>query len=160
MTILHTAAPVDHEEARAAIVAEACRWLGTPWHHKARLRGAGVDCIQFLVGVYHACGLCPDIDTGDYPRDWMLHRSEERMLAGIRQYADEIEFPRRPQVGDIIVYRFGHCFSHAGIVSGEREIIHAYLEERAVVRGDPDGGRLAGRERLFFSVFNRAGAEQ
>lgn len=155
MTTLATDHAADNTTARAAIVAEASRWLGTPWHHMARVRGAGVDCIQFLAAVYHACSLCPDIDTGDYPPDWMLHRSEERMLEGIRQYADEIESPHRPQVGDIVVYRFGHCYSHAGIVSGEREIIHAYLEEREVVRGDPEGGRLAGRERRYFSVFNR-----
>lgn len=136
--------------ARAAVVAEARTWLQTPWHHRARVRGAGVDCIQFLIAVYNACGLCPDIDTGDYPPDWMLHRDEERLLEGLRQYAVEIE---SPAMGDIIVYKFGRCFSHAGIVSGPREIVHAYLEERAVVLGDPDGGRLAGRERKFFSVW-------
>lgn len=140
----------DRTAERRAVVAEALTWMGTPWHHRARVKGAGVDCIQLLVGVYHACGLCPDIDTGDYPRDWMLHRDEERLLAGLGQYAVEIE---SPGVGDIVVYRFGRCYSHAGIFTGPREIVHAYLEERAVLLGDADGGRLAGRERKFFSVW-------
>lgn len=142
--------PGNHTEARAAIVAEAARWLGTPWHHKARVQGAGVDCIQFLVAVYHACGLIPEIDTGDYPRDWMLHRGEELLLDGLSEYAEEIEAPPLP--GDIVVYRFGKCYSHAGIVCGDGEIVHAYLEEGAVVRGSPDGGRLAGRVRKYFRV--------
>lgn len=136
---------------RRAVIAEARTWLGTPWHHRARVKGAGVDCIQFLAAVFHACGLCPAIDTGDYPRDWMLHRDEERLLEGLCRYAREID---APGLGDIVVYRFGRCYSHAGIVAGEHEIVHAYLEERAVVLGDPDGGRLAGRERKFFSVWS------
>ena len=136
--------------ARLSVVAEGCRWLGTPWHHQARVLGAGVDCIQFLIAVYHARGLCQDIDTGDYSRDWMLHRGDERLLDGLRQYASEVD---TPAVGDIIVYKFGHCFSHAGIICGPREIVHAYLEEGEVVLGDPDGGRLAGRVRKYFSVW-------
>jgi NlpC/P60 family putative phage cell wall peptidase len=135
---------------RRAVIAEALTWKGTPWHHRARIKGAGVDCIQFLIGVYHACGLCPAIDTGYYPPDWMRHRDEERLLNGVRQYADEIE---APGLGDIVVYRFGRCFSHAGIFTGPQEIVHAYLAERVVTLGDPDGGRLAGRERKFFSVW-------
>lgn len=143
-----------HEQDRRAVVAEARTWMGTPWHHRARIKGAGVDCIQFLIGVYHAVGLCPDIDTGDYPRDWMLHRDEERLLDGLSQYAVEIE---APVMGDIVVYRFGRCHSHAGIFTGPREIVHAYLEEREVLLSDADGGRLAGRARKFFSVW---GAKQ
>lgn len=39
-----------------AITAEARRWLGTPWHHQASLRGVGTDCIGFIAGVAAACG--------------------------------------------------------------------------------------------------------
>ena len=30
---------------RAAVVTEAKTWIGTPFHHAARVRGAGVDCL-------------------------------------------------------------------------------------------------------------------
>ena len=33
------------------VVAEARRWLGTPWRHQARLRGVGVDCGGLVVCV-------------------------------------------------------------------------------------------------------------
>jgi cell wall-associated NlpC family hydrolase len=29
---------------RAAVVAEARSWLGTPFHHQGRVKAAGVDC--------------------------------------------------------------------------------------------------------------------
>jgi len=138
---------------RAAVVAEAAGWLGTPWHHRARVKGAGVDCIQFVIAVFSACGLCPAIDTGDYSRDWMLHRDDELILDGLRQYAWEIE---RPGLGDIVVYRFGRTFSHVGIFSAPDRIIHAYLAESEVIIGHPDGGQLAGRERKYFSVWSKS----
>lgn len=137
---------------RAAVVAEAMSWLGTPWHHGGRIKGAGVDCVQFLAGVYHACGLLPEIDTGDYPPDWMFHRDEERLLYGLREYATEIDVP---QPGDIVVFKFGRCYSHAGIVVEAPTMIHAYRDERGVVIGDLDGGAFAGRARKYFSVWSQ-----
>lgn len=33
-------------EQRAAVAQEALAWLGTPYHHHARIKGVGVDCAQ------------------------------------------------------------------------------------------------------------------
>jgi hypothetical protein len=65
---------------RQAVVAEARAWLGTPWHHEARVKGAGVDCGQFLAAVFEACGLVEHVEVEPYPQDWALHRGEERFL--------------------------------------------------------------------------------
>ena len=35
-----------HPDLRARIVAEAMTWLGTPYHHRGKLKGIGVDCAQ------------------------------------------------------------------------------------------------------------------
>ena len=52
---------------RADLIAEARRWIGTPFHHQARLRGVGADCIGLLVGAAQACGYGPiDVPT-NYP---------------------------------------------------------------------------------------------
>ena len=37
---------------RAAIVAEARSWLGTPYHHQASRKGAGADCLGLVRGVW------------------------------------------------------------------------------------------------------------
>lgn len=44
---------------RGAIVEEARRWAGTPYHHQARLKGVGVDCAGLIIGVGAALGIMP-----------------------------------------------------------------------------------------------------
>lgn len=129
---------------RIAVIEEAKTWLLTPWHHLARIKGAGVDCGQHLIACFVNPGLVPDVATGDYPMDWMMHREEERYLAFVEQHMDRVE---TPLPGDIAVWKFGKCFSHGAIVVEWPLIIHAYRAERAVVWGDGTKGALA-RERL------------
>jgi cell wall-associated NlpC family hydrolase len=135
--------------SRANVVALARRWLGTPYHHMGRVRGAGVDCAMFPLEVYRAAGIIPDIDLPYYPQDWMLHRSEEIFLQIVQQYASEVE---RPEPGDLVLYRFGRCFAHGAIVIDWPTIIHA-LTGRGVMLADGEReGCLVGRKRKFFSL--------
>ena len=75
---------------RAAVIAEARAWWRTPYHHMGRSRGVGVDCLTLLAEVYEAAGVIPHIDIPFYPPDWNLHRSEERYMRGLLEYAREI----------------------------------------------------------------------
>ena len=54
----------EHEQ-RQAVVAEALTWLGTPYHHRARVKGAGVDCGQLLAAVFEGAGVLRHVDPGD-----------------------------------------------------------------------------------------------
>lgn len=38
-------------EAAEAIVAEARKWVGTPYRHQGKLRGLSVDCVGLILGV-------------------------------------------------------------------------------------------------------------
>lgn len=145
MTFVHRSI----EEARAAICAEARTWLGTPYHHMARVKGAGVDCLQILIGVYSAVGLIEAVDPGYYPNDWMLHRNEERYLAGVLQHATSTT---TPQVGDVALYRFGRTFSHAAILLGTNLAIHSFIG-RGVELTNPQQPPLAGRPALYYTLF-------
>lgn len=140
----------DNDQLRQAIVMEARDWLRTPYHHRGRVKGekGGVDCAQLLIAVFSACGVIADFDPGYYPADWAMHRSEERYLEGIFKYAVEVA---EPKPGDIAVYKFGRCFSHAAIVADWPNGIHAYKRE-GVGLVDLTLGVLAGREVKFFSV--------
>jgi NlpC/P60 family putative phage cell wall peptidase len=147
----------DEQVMRHRIVAEARSWCGTPYHHQGQVKGVGVDCAMLLVEVFHQVGLIPKIDTRPYPPDWHMHRSEERYLAWVEKYAKPVE---DPQPGDIVVYKFGRCMSHGGIVSDWPKIIHSYFRQGCYeVRGDAGalgtrGSRGAtSRERVFYSVF-------
>ena len=47
---------------RAAVVAETCSWLGTPYHDRGRIKGSGVDCAMLPAEIYTAVGLIPPLD--------------------------------------------------------------------------------------------------
>lgn len=136
---------------RQEIVAEAKTWLLTPWHHRQCCKGAGVDCVFFLVGVYNAIGLTNirDADVPYYPIDIMMHRSDETVLDCVTRYAQQVEVP---QPGDIAVWKFGRIFSHAAIVLDYPSIIHAHRGMKMVVLDDAEKGELAGREVRYYSL--------
>ncbi len=120
------------DDQRALVVAEARSWLGTPYHHAADVKGAGVDCAMLLVRVFCDLGFVPPFDPRPYTRDWFLHRSEERYLGALLARAREV---RSPGLGDIVLFRMGRCFGHGGIVSRLEplSLIHAFAGTRCVV---------------------------
>ncbi len=56
--------------ARQAVIAEAVTWIGTPFHHAARVKGAGVDCLMLLAEVYERAGAAPHVVPPFYVQDW------------------------------------------------------------------------------------------
>ncbi|HTX50268.1 MAG TPA: hypothetical protein VME40_12865 [Caulobacteraceae bacterium] len=145
---------------RGAVVAEARRWIGTPYHHRANILGAGVDCARLLIEVYAAAGVIDWFDPGDYPPDWHLHRSEERYVAVIERFAAEFD-PAATSIrpADVLVWRYGRTFSHGGVVTGEPGaspatgwpwIVHAFAAARIVEEACVIGSMLDGRPMRAF----------
>lgn len=150
---------MDEATQRARVVKLAQSWLRTPYHHGGRVRGAGVDCAMLLAEVYQDAGMVPRIDPADYPHDWHLHRGQERYMDYVVKYATLISGPGQP--GDGVLFRFGRCFSHGGIIIKWPQIIHAFLDrpvqyedaerdQRLVLMGEA-GNRP--RPRLFFTLW-------
>ena len=110
---------------RAAVVAAAREWIGTPYHHMADIKGVGCDCAMLLVRVYCDLGIVAPFDPRPYVRDWHLHRSEERYLEFLLERATPT---REPGPADIILFPFGRCYSHGGIVTrtDPLTIVHAF----------------------------------
>jgi NlpC/P60 family putative phage cell wall peptidase len=135
------------EQLRHEIVQEAHTWLGTPWHHAARVKGAGVDCAQFLIGVYANCGLIEDFTPESYSPDWMLHQSGEKFIEYLLKYTTPTD---DPLPGDIAMFQFGRTVSHGSIVIRWPNIIHAYRPERCVVLSDVTVCDLANRVAGFY----------
>ena len=146
-----TAFSVDRERA----VQEAHAWIGTPYHHRACVKGVGVDCAHLLIGVFHNIGLIEKVDTGHYPIDWHLHQTGERFASFMNdmKLAAEID-GADATLGDIVLFRYGRAYSHCGIMVGGSRIVHAYRPEGGVVEGDMDRhSDLKGRERRYFSCW-------
>jgi cell wall-associated NlpC family hydrolase len=131
------------QEERAAVVQEALSWQGTPYHHLGRVKGAGVDCGQLLAAVFEAAGLTPNIDPGEYPRDWNLHRGDERYLGIVETYAHRIEGP--PQPGDILLYKWGRCINHGAIVVEWPLVIHSFVDQGVILDDAAANSGLASR---------------
>jgi hypothetical protein len=106
---------------RRHVVREARSWVGTPYHPQGDIRGIGVDCGMLLVRVFVDTGLCRPFD-----------RAEERYLGFIFDRAKEVT---TPLPGDVMVFRYGRCFSHGGIVTiaSPLTIVHAFQPALAVL---------------------------
>lgn len=137
-------------DLRVSVVKEAESWIGTPFHHAARIKGAGVDCLMLLAEVYERAGLAPHVEPPFYVPDWHMHREAERYLEGLLRYAREIAGPPLP--GDIALFRFGRTFSHGAIVVEWPRLIHAYWAI-GVVWGDATLHPLKRRAVRFFTPF-------
>lgn len=137
---------------RQQIVEEAISWLNTPWRHAAQVKGAGVDCAQFLIAVFSHCGVMPKIDTGHYPPDWHLHRDDARFVNTLTEYAAPLGAEMLPLPGDVAMWRYGRHAAHGSIVVNWPLIIHAWRDMGAVVLTDisvsPLAERFAGAYRL------------
>ena len=140
---------------RAAVVAAARSWIGTPYHNCADIKGVGVDCCMLLIRVYCDLGLMPLVDPRPYSPDWHLHRNEERYLEGVLERAKEV---KAPDLGDTMLFRWGRTMSHGGIVTvtAPLTIVHAYAPARCVTEDEiARSAVLADRRRVprFFSLW-------
>ncbi len=145
----------QESQQRAAVVREAESWLGTPYHHRAWIKGAGVDCAMLLKQSFVNAGLVEDFEVGNYPPDWMLHRGEEIFLGIVTRYCREVPAPTGP--GDIMLCRVARLYAHGCLIVAWPRVIHAFRDSRAVVYADalPGGSLMRSRPR-FFSYWGRA----
>ena len=138
---------------RLRVVAEARRWTGTPYHAQADILGAGVDCGMLIVRVFVDAGLVAPFDPRPYPPDWHLHRAEERYLGFVFDHCHEVA---KPEPGDVIVFRYGRCFAHGGIVTRSEPLtfVHAFSPAGAVIEEALErNAALVGRPRRAFTLW-------
>lgn len=121
---------------RQQLVAEARTWLRTPFHHRARVKGAGIDCVNLLIAVYQSAGIVDDIDPGEYTRDWHMHHDEPRFLDRLRDHADQLDDPSCALPGDIAMFTYGRHASHGAIITTWPTIIHADSHLGQVIETD------------------------
>lgn len=140
-------------ELRQRVVAEAEGWIGTPYHHMGRVKGAGVDCLTLLAEVYERAGIVGHVEVPFYRPDFFAHGDEERYLAGLLGHGHEVA---APLPGDVALFRYERVFGHSAIVVEWPRLIHA-INRRRPPRGvqmvDATQGLLRGRQVKFISPF-------
>lgn len=158
---------IDNEAIqRAAVVREARRWLGTPYHHRAAVLGVGVDCAQLVLEAFVGAEIEERFDPGSYNHDWHLHRNEERYLEIVESYmarvdSSELSLKDRQEPcllnpGDVVMFRVGRTFSHAAIVTAWPYIIHSYFPSRMVEEVSIIGTPMAERPMRSYSYWGTA----
>lgn len=112
----------------AAVSAQARLWLGTPYHHQARLRGVGVDCAGLIMGVGAELGLL-DVHYRNYsptPHHGTLRKICDSHLLRIEA----------PEPGCVLLMGFvvGPAQEqHLGIYTDAETLVHAYAHAGACV---------------------------
>jgi cell wall-associated NlpC family hydrolase len=127
------------ENWRQVVIDEARSWKRTPYVHKGRVKGVGVDCGGMIYEIFAPLLPLPSFPK-DYPQDWAMHReSNELYLDFIMPFVKEVD---QPVMGGITVFHFGRNFSHGAIVSEKKTFIHAY--------GRNDFGKVIESRAEFF----------
>ena len=117
------------DEKRLEIVNEAKSWVGTPYVGWSALKGSkgGTDCGQLIKAVYQKCGVVPQGDLGIdpcYSLQVAQHLADPTYLSIIETYMKEISVDE-VKPGDVVAFKLGHAFAHAGIVIEYPTFIHA-----------------------------------
>ena len=111
--------------SRADVMAEARRWVGTPYHDQGRMRRASCDCIGLVRGVADALGFAvpdPFPVYGRLPHDMLAEGAADRFMA---------RAGGRPMPGQIGLFWWRHRGNgqHFAIFAehgGRLTMIHAY----------------------------------
>lgn len=115
-------------------------WIGTPFHHQARLKGVGVDCLGLIIGVARELQLiAQDFDFTGYPR-----YPDGKTLLGIALKHMTLIRREEQQPGCIVVVAFETHPQHFGILGNYR---HGGL---SMLHASSDHGRVT-ETRLMFS---------
>jgi len=147
------------------ILAEAERWIGTPYRHGGSTKGVGCDCLGLVRGIWRALyGEEPEA-PGVYAPDWAEAGGGDPLIEAARRHMAEKPVEAM-EPGDLLVFRWRPSVAakHLGIFAPENRFIHAYEGHRvmasalvpqwrrrvagvfafpAIPPSAPQGGRLA-----------------
>lgn len=113
------------------LITEIRSWKGTRWVHGQSLKGVGVDCVRFVCAIGRFAGWVPaNYVVPVYEVDWALHNEVSILEAEISKFAAKIGKPFR--IGDIFLFLYGKCASHAGICIGGESMVHSYRGQGVV----------------------------
>lgn len=112
-----------------AVVAEARRWIGTPYVHQGSVHGAGCDCLGLIRGVWRAVNGTEPEQPPRYSPDWDEPQGQEVLLAAATRHLVPVTGDWVP--GQVLLFRMRSTSvaKHMGILSVAGEspaFVHAY----------------------------------
>ncbi|MDF2621138.1 MAG: phage cell wall peptidase NlpC/P60 family [Xanthobacteraceae bacterium] len=112
---------------RAQIIAEARGWIGTPYLHRASLKGEGADCLGLVRGIWRAVLGTEPQALPAYAPDWAEATHEEQMAEAARRHMREVPLARI-EPGDVLLFRWREGFpaKHAAVLVTRDRMVHAH----------------------------------
>ena len=126
------------DDFASIIVNEARSWLGTPYHHQARLKGKGCDCLGLAVGIADELGLEHSggarLSIFDEP-NYSHQPDSSYFITKLQEVL--VEVPKEDMApGDLGLFAIQGNPQHVAIFSqflGELGMIHSFAPARKVV---------------------------
>lgn len=116
---------MKQDELNARVLAEARRWLGTPYLHQASRKHVGCDCLGLLRGIWRHLYGCEPQNLPAYSSDWGEADRSEHLLNAAGMH---LTLSDRAGPGSVVMFRWkpGLPAKHLGVVSEKGKFIHAY----------------------------------
>ena len=120
---------------RQQIADEARKWVNTPYQHQARVMGAGVDCVQLVVGTGLATGALQLDSYFEKNKEWHGY-SRTPNPRSLMEFTDRylLRVPKHLyKLGDVLVFAWRpNMPQHFSIVSALNPtyMVHAHSHVR------------------------------
>lgn len=121
----------------ADLVAEARRWLGTPFVHQGSCRGAGCDCLGLIRGLWRARFGEEPQPLPWYAPDWSATGGDGPLLAGLGAHLRPVARATPLAPGQVLAFRIrAHGkVTHLGVLiraGADPRFVHAYCRHGVV----------------------------
>mgnify|MGYP001176902622 FL=1 len=109
----------------SARVAEARAWIGTPFVHRASVKGAGADCLGLVRGVWRAVKGPEPERVPPYGVLWAEERGRELLLEALGRHLAQVD---AAVAGDVLAFRLtsNGPVKHAGVMTAADAFVHAH----------------------------------
>lgn len=132
---------VNKKILKDKIHSSALTWIDTPYHHQAKLKEVGVDCVNLIIAIGQEVGLIDHIELAPYNLQWHIHSKEEILLHNLEKHGCiklnvDLDKPETWPSFSIIALQYGRACSHLALLLPNQQVIHAAIDFGKVVMHD------------------------
>jgi NlpC/P60 family putative phage cell wall peptidase len=112
---------------RAALVAEARLWIGTPYRHRASIKGVGVDCLGLIAALLRLRQPDAAIAIPPYGPDWPMVASGDILIEGLSHHLKPVLLGNHAE-GDVLAFRWRQHLPamHLAVLAEAGTLIHVH----------------------------------
>lgn len=139
------------QELRILFSSTLKKWLKekVPYEHRGMTRN-GCDCSGLVIGVLREMGYLTNYSLRSYPPDWNLHSGAGNYIVQeLKKFANRTD---KPTIGDIVVFHFGRCVAHVGVIVEHGLFIHCFKTSKTCIVSSLNNSPWAKRIAGFYSI--------